>query len=55
MHPAIVSEIVTLGTRQVTVPEVFAKVNSANHQSFSFLSDELRTYVYLKEYQSFKT
>ena len=53
MHPAIVSGIVTLGTRQVTVPEVFTKVNSAN-QSFSFLSDELRTYVYLKEYQSFK-
>ena len=53
MHPAIVSGIVAMGTRQVTVPEVFAKVNSAN-QSFSFLSDELRTYVFLKEYQSFK-
>ena len=53
MHPAIVSGIVTLETPQVTVPEVFAKVNSAN-QSFLFLSDELRTCVYLKEYQSFK-
>ena len=45
MHPAIVSGIVAMGTRQVTVPEVFAKVNSANHQSFSFESDKLRTFV----------
>ena len=44
MHPAIVSGIVTLEMRQVTVPEVFAKAYSAN-QSFSFLSDELRTCV----------
>ena len=53
MHPAIASGIVTLGTRQVTVPEIFAKVNSSN-QSFLFLSDELRTCVYLKEYQVLK-